>query len=79
MTYTDKIIPGKPCPKCGGNLLVKTKKRRIRGEARPEETYFIGCANFFVRGCDHTEKFTDESRALIDNQPARPDDWYASI
>jgi ssDNA-binding Zn-finger/Zn-ribbon topoisomerase 1 len=74
--YTDKIVPGKPCPKCGGNRIVKAAKRRVRDDlARPEVRHFVGCANFTVKGCDHTEPFTEEIQKTIDDQPKPAEDW----
>ena len=76
MTYTDKIIPGRPCPKCGANLLVKQAKRRLAEDpGNPEIRYFVGCANFAVKGCDHKEKFTEEIKGLIDNQPVASEEY----
>jgi len=65
MTLNNKPT-GALCPKCGAPLVVKESRRRVRNG--PEEiTEFIGCPNYFVTGCRHTEPMTSEIRAKIEN------------
>ena len=65
----NKPIPGKTCPKCGAELIVKERKLRIRG-GDDYITLFIACPRFDTIGCGHTEPLTDEVRFILDNAPA---------
>ena len=64
-SYNGKQLPN-PCPKCGGLLIVKTRRMRQR-DAPDYVTEFVGCANFEVNGCRHTEPLTEKIKAAIDS------------
>lgn len=63
-SYNEKHVPDRPCPKCGGLLIVREHRMRVRNSPDRVDN-FVGCANF-SNGCRHTEPFTQSIRATID-------------
>ena len=52
----------KPCPACGGRLVVKKNRR--------EGTQFIGCSNF--PNCHYTERLTPSVEHRLSGAPTLP-------
>ena len=65
-SYKDKHVPDKTCPKCGGLLIVKERRRHLR-TGGDEITPFVACSMWDRTGCRHKEPFTPEIKAAIDN------------
>lgn len=63
--YNHRNVPDRPCPKCGGLLIVR-ERRMPQRDREDFVTNFVGCANFETRGCSYTETFTHSTRAQID-------------
>ena len=65
-SYKDKHVPDKTCPKCGGLLIVKERKRHLR-TGGDDITPFVACSMWERTGCRYKEEFTAEVKAAIDN------------
>lgn len=71
-SYRDKHVPAKTCPQCGGLLIVKERRRKLRLGGY-DITPFVACAMWERTGCRYKEPFTDEIRSAIDNAIASVD------
>lgn len=65
-SYKDKHVPDKTCPKCGGLLIVKERRRFIHSTGGYDITPFVACAMWDRTGCRHKEEFTAEIKKAID-------------
>jgi hypothetical protein len=71
-SYADKHVPDKNCPRCGGKLIVKEHRRRLR-KGGEQVTNFVGCCMFERTGCSHKEPFTPEIKHAIDTHISTAD------
>ena len=65
-SYGDKHVPDGVCPLCGGVLIVREHKRRLR-KGGDDITRFVACTNYELTGCRYRENFTPEIKSRIDN------------
>ena len=64
-SYKDRHVPGKTCPICGITLTVNEQRLKTINPERPSYQRRLTCPNYFVNGCQHKEKWTDEIEALL--------------